>query len=111
MQSNGAAESFVDTRRSERNTPFALRQRSGEVDSDIIELTAEALFQFVFSGCDRLDGGRHWTDCHEDTKAGFRAEAAAVLKAVWPALCSRLRRLKSRELADELDRRIPIGAD
>jgi hypothetical protein len=112
MEFNGAAESFVDTRRSERDTPFALRHRSGEVDSDIIELAAEALFQFVFSGCDSLDGGRHWTDGHEDTKAGFRAEAAAVLKAVWPAvLCSRSRSLKSRGAADELDRRIPIGVD
>ena len=109
MQFSGAAESFVDTRRSEA---FGLSQRSEEADSDIIELAAEALFQFVFSGCDRLDGGRCWTNCHEDTKAGFRAEAAAVLRAVWPAvLCSQSGRLRSRELADELDRRIPIGAD
>jgi hypothetical protein len=68
------------------DTPFALRQPSGEVDSDIVERATEALFQFVFSSCDRLDGRRHWTDCHEDTKAGFRVEAAAVLKAVWPAI-------------------------
>jgi len=85
MPLNGAVVSFVDIGRSEKDNPFAARQRPVEIDSNIIELAAEALFQFVFSGCDRLDGKHHWTDCDEDTKAGFRAEAAAVLKAVWPA--------------------------
>jgi hypothetical protein len=90
MPLNGAVVSFVDIGRSEKANPnpVAARQRPVELDSNVIELAAEALFQFVFSGCDRLDGMRHWTDCHEDTKAGFRAEAAAVLKAVWPAVLS-----------------------
>jgi hypothetical protein len=52
----------------------------------MIERAAEALFEFVFSGCDRLDGKRHWANCDEETKAGFRREASAVLEAVLPAL-------------------------
>jgi hypothetical protein len=55
------------------------------VDSETIETAAEALFEFVFSGCERLDGKHHWPDCSEETKAGFRAEVTAVLAAVWPA--------------------------
>ena len=49
-----------------------------------IERAAEALYEFVFSGCDRLDGKHHWEHCTEETKEGFRREAAAVLEAVWP---------------------------
>jgi hypothetical protein len=105
MRLNWAAESFVDTRRSEQDNSFALRQRSAEVDSDIIELAAEALFQFVFSGCERLDGKHHWTDCDEDTKAGFRAEAVAVLKAVWPVVS----RAQSRGQAIDFWRLRPQG--
>ena len=56
---------------------------------DVIERAAEALYQFVFSGCDRLDGKRRWADCGEDTKAGFRREASAVLEAVLPILLPR----------------------
>ena len=58
--------------------------RSASINNDIIERAAEALFEFVFAGCDRLDGKRHWADCSEDTKAGFRSEANAVLEAIWP---------------------------
>jgi hypothetical protein len=56
------------------------------LDSKTIERGAEALFEFVFSACERLDGKHHWVDCSEETEAGFRREAAAVLAAVWPAM-------------------------
>ena len=56
---------------------------------EVIERAAEALYEFVFSGCDRLDGKRRWADCDEETKAGFRREAAAVLEVVLPILSPR----------------------
>jgi hypothetical protein len=61
-------------------------QSSPSIDGDIIDRAAEALYSFVFSGCDRLDGKHRWRDCEEGTKAGFRREAAAVLASVWPLL-------------------------
>jgi hypothetical protein len=59
------------------------------LDDDIVDRAAEALYSFVFSGCDRLDGKHCWHDCDEGTKAGFRREAAAVLCSVWPLLARR----------------------
>ena len=61
-------------------------ERSAPIDRNLIERAAEALYEFVFSGCDRLDGKRRWEDCSEETKAGFRREASAVLEAIWPVL-------------------------
>jgi hypothetical protein len=86
MQPKGAAPSFVDVqprRKSEACLvlPFVLG-----IDSGTTERAAEALFEFVFSGCERLDGKHNWVDCSEETKAGFRAEARAVLAAVWPSI-------------------------
>ena len=63
-----------------------LKQPAASIDSLIIEKAAEALYVYVFSGCDRLDGKRRWLDCDEGTRAGFRREAAAVLASVWPLL-------------------------
>jgi hypothetical protein len=56
------------------------------LDSDIIERAAQALFEFVFSSCGRLDGKQQWATCEESTKEGFRGEAAAVIMAAWPLL-------------------------
>jgi hypothetical protein len=42
------------------------------IDRAILDRAAEALFEFVFSSCDRLDGKHHWNDCDENTKDGFR---------------------------------------
>jgi hypothetical protein len=56
------------------------------LDAAILDLAAEALFKFVFSSCDRLDGKHDWNDCDENTRAGFRCEARAVIEAVWPIL-------------------------
>jgi hypothetical protein len=52
------------------------------LDSDIIERAAQALFEFVFSSCGRLE----WATCDEETKQGFRREAQAVIDAAWPLL-------------------------
>jgi len=84
MQLKEAARSFVDVQ--SRREPEASREVpfSVTIDSDTIERGAEALFELVFSACERLDGRHHWADCTERTKAGFRREAAAVLAAAWP---------------------------
>jgi hypothetical protein len=87
MHLNRAAKSFVFAEN--RTDPALQSERSAPIEYDLIERAAEALFDFVFSGCDRLDGKRHWADCGEETKAGFRREASAVLEAIWPMLLSR----------------------
>jgi len=56
--------------------------RSVTFDQEIVERGAQALFEFVFAGTERLDGKHSWSNAHEETKAGFRAEATAVLEAV-----------------------------
>lgn len=45
------------------------------LDGDTIERSAQALFEFVFSSCGRLE----WATCDEETKRGFRGEARAVI--------------------------------
>jgi hypothetical protein len=60
--------------------------QSMALDSDVIERAAQALFEFVFSSCGRLDGKHQWTTCDEHTKEGFRGEAATVIVAAWPLL-------------------------
>ena len=52
------------------------------LDSDTIERAAQALFEFVFSSCGRLE----WATCDEVTKQGFRGEARAAIVAAWPLL-------------------------
>jgi len=79
-----AARRVVDVQPQRASTGCLVLPFSGGIDSEAIERGAEALFEFVFSACDRLDGKHRWADCSEETKAGFRAEVAAVLAAVWP---------------------------
>ena len=87
MQLSGTAKFFVHAQGADRRVePERL---ATPIDHDLIERAAEALYEFVFSGCDRLDGKRHWEDCSEETKAGFRREASAVLEAVLPILSPR----------------------
>ena len=59
----------LDCRRSLCNLPSIAK---------LLQRAAEALFEFVFSGCNRLDGKRRWANCDEETKIGFRREAAAL---------------------------------
>jgi hypothetical protein len=54
------------------------------LDDDKIERAAKALFDFVFSHVNRLDGKHEWVNCDEDTKQGFRREVMAVILSVWP---------------------------
>lgn len=86
MQLNTAAHSFGTQATPRRGTSLALRTSPIKIDREVVERAAEALFDFVFSGCHRLDGKHRWADCDENTKAGFRAEVTAVLEAAWPAL-------------------------
>lgn len=86
MQLSGTAKFFVHAQGADRRVE---PERSAPIDHNLIERAAEALYEFVFSGCDRLDGNRHWDDCGEETKAGFRREASAMLEAVWPILLPR----------------------
>jgi hypothetical protein len=72
--------------RREPATSAVLRFQSRISDRAIIEQAAQALFEFVFSVCNRLDGKHHWNECDEETKEGFRAEAAVVVKTVYPLL-------------------------
>jgi hypothetical protein len=56
MQVNGASKSFVYVlNQADRRVQS---ERSAPIEYDLIERAAEALFDFVFSGCDRLDGKR-----------------------------------------------------
>jgi len=89
MLVNGAANAY-GLRRTE---PGVQSNQSAPVHHTILERAAEALYEFVFSGCDRLDGKRRWADCDEETKEGFRREAGAVLDAILPLLF--LREIKS----------------
>lgn len=94
MLVNGATKSFVsENRRPDRKLPS---DRSAHIDHNLVETAAEALYEFVFSGCDRLDGKHRWADCDEETKVGFRREASAVLEAVLPVLL--LREIKSSQI-------------
>jgi hypothetical protein len=89
MQLNGASTVLRDAGDTFEWDGASLAQFTPSIDSEIIEKAAEALYAFVFSGCDRLDGGHRWRNCDEDTRAGFRREAAAVLASVWPTLAHR----------------------
>ena len=53
-------------------------------DKELIECAAQALFEFVFSRTTRFNSKCLWASCDEATKEGFRKEAAAVMRAVWP---------------------------
>jgi hypothetical protein len=71
MLVNGAAKSFAYRQR--RTEGGVQSDRSAPVHHTILERAAEALYEFVFSGCDRLDGKRRWADCDEETKEGLQA--------------------------------------
>ena len=94
MLINGAAKSLVHERK--RTAGSVQLHPSAHVDHSILERAAEALYEFVFSGCDRLDGKHRWADCDEGTKEGFRREASAVLDAIRPLLF--LREIKSSKI-------------
>ena len=69
MLVNGASKSFVHN---QKRTEGSVRSdQSAHVGHSILERAAEALYEFVFSGCDRLDGKHRWADCDEETKEGF----------------------------------------
>ena len=72
--------------RRELATSAVLRLQPRLSDRAIVEQAAQALFEFVFSVCDRLDGKHRWNECDEETKEGFRAEAAVVVETVYPLL-------------------------
>ena len=67
-------------RREVKTAALASSPRAVALESDMIERAAQALFEFVFSSCGRLD----WATCDEATKEGFRGEARAVIEAAWP---------------------------
>ena len=82
------APNCVETRqRPVQSAPFVPKEIG--LDRDIVERGAKALFEYVFSSCDRFDGKHHWESCDEDTKDGFRGEVSAVIRAVWPKLLCR----------------------
>jgi hypothetical protein len=66
--------------------PRLVAERSTIPDNDVVEQGAQALFEFVFATCGRLDGKHQWASSDEQTKEGFRGEAKAVLVAAWPLL-------------------------
>lgn len=66
--------------------PRSIARQSNILDSELVERSAQALFEFVFSSCGRLDGKHQWVSCDEETKEGFRGEAKAVIVAAWPLL-------------------------
>jgi hypothetical protein len=87
MQSNRSAQknSLVERRKLAKDVRVVQSQLIA-LDRSIVERAAQTLCEFVFSDCDRLDGKHNWTDCDEDTKDGFRGEAAAVIETAWPFL-------------------------
>lgn len=66
--------------------PNVVWARSIVIDPAIVEGAARALFELVFACAQRLDGKDRWLKCDEQTKRGFRREAAAVIQAAWPLL-------------------------
>jgi hypothetical protein len=97
MRLNRAAHSVETRQKPVRDAPLVPKAMA--LDWDIVELGAKALFAYVFSSCDRLDGKYHWEDSDEHTKDGFRGEALAVIGAVWPKLLCREARPVARTFA------------
>jgi len=54
------------------------------LEREMIERAAKSLFEAVFVRCARLDEKQSWANCDEEIKEGFRTEAIAVIRAVWP---------------------------
>ena len=87
MQANQAQRISFHCHRTEleRDAPVPIpHSQSVVLDKDVVERAAQALFEFVFSSCGREK--HRWTNCDESTKEGFRGEATAVIKTVWPLL-------------------------
>jgi hypothetical protein len=51
-------------------------------DEAIIECAAQALFEYVFAGSERLDTKHFWMNCDEATKEASEGGARAALQAV-----------------------------
>ena len=85
MQSDQATLASVHWRKVRKRAPLSGKQPEPIVN-ELVERAARALFECVFSCCDRLDGKNFWINCNEETREGFRAEAIAVLEAVWPRI-------------------------
>lgn len=84
MQVNSAqAASCLEYRRIESAAVSVLPVQSSD-DRAMIECAAQALFEYVFAGSERLDAKHLWMNCDEATKEGFRGEARVALQAVWP---------------------------
>ena len=60
------------------------RHQPPTCDAAIIEIAAQALFEFVFSRTERFDSMYTWENSYEATKQGFREEALVVIEALWP---------------------------
>ena len=60
-----------------------------QLEEEMVERGAQALFEFVFAHAERLDGQHLWANCDDPIKDGFRAEARAVLEAVWLCFADR----------------------
>ena len=82
--------------------------RARKADRATVERAAQALFAFVFSACDRLDGKHDWNECDEETKEGFRAEAAVVIDALWPASREAARATRAPSLPSQRMKRSQI---
>jgi hypothetical protein len=86
MRSNQASPKscFAQTRKEPTADVAPPVLHSMPLDRNMIERAAKSLFEAVFARCARLDGKRSWANCDEEIKEGFRSEAIAVIKAVWP---------------------------
>ena len=47
------------------------------LNKEMIERGAQALFEFVFSGIERLDGKHLWMNCDDDNEQGFRVSPSS----------------------------------
>jgi hypothetical protein len=62
--------------------PLSKARAREPIDDGLVERAAQALFEFVFSSCGRLQ----WATCDEVTKQGFRGEAKVVIETILPHL-------------------------
>src|SRR4029079_2347442 len=78
--------SFLKKRRahSKENAAVSVLPMQSSRDDAMVECAARALFEHVFAGSKRLDTKHLWLNCDVATKEGFRGEARAALRAVWP---------------------------
>jgi hypothetical protein len=88
MQSNRAqAVSWVHNKAEQgRDRPWSQTINPQPINREMVERGAQALFEHVFSGTERLDGKHLWVNCDDVTKEAFRAEAESVLEATVPLM-------------------------